>query len=199
MRKTALTLFLFGGIILAFISCGGPKNETVSDQSTQENNEQVEESKPVIESPRNQAEGEVSGVKVMIDYGSPAVKGRQIWGGLEPYGEVWRAGANETTAIEFSAAVNINGTEIPAGKYGFYIIPNESTDWVAILNTDWDRKEHGAWGAHHYTEDHDVVRITVPAQVVDDNMERLEYQVSNEGILFAWEKVRLTIPLSPGS
>ncbi|WP_133272873.1 DUF2911 domain-containing protein [Hymenobacter radiodurans] len=60
---------------------------------------------------------------VSVDYHAPGVRGRQIWGQLVPWGQVWRAGANENTIITFSAPVKVNGEPVPAGKYSFYIIP----------------------------------------------------------------------------
>ncbi len=73
--------------------------------------------------------------EVKIDYSSPGVKGRQIWGELVPYGEVWRTGANEVTSITFSDAVKINGNELPAGTYGIHTIPGES-EWEIIFSKD---------------------------------------------------------------
>ncbi|MDX1702488.1 MAG: DUF2911 domain-containing protein, partial [Melioribacteraceae bacterium] len=71
--------------------------------------------------------------KVMINYGSPGVKERSIWGGLVPYGEVWRTGANEATTIEFDSDVFIEGNKVAAGKYSLFTIPGEDK-WTVILN-----------------------------------------------------------------
>ena len=76
-------------------------------------------------SPRLQAKGTVNGANIVIDYGAPSVKGRTIWGGLEKYGAVWRAGANENTTIAFSHDAKVNGQQLPAGTYGLHIIPFE--------------------------------------------------------------------------
>ncbi|MEL7002689.1 MAG: DUF2911 domain-containing protein [Bacteroidota bacterium] len=199
-KKVLLTKVSPLMIVLLIASCGGQKAETETEETSETEvvTEQTEEAAPTIESPRKQAEGKIGEVNVILDYGSPAVKGREIWGGLEPYGEVWRAGANETTSIQFDKDVAIGGTEVKAGKYGVYIIPNESEDWVIIFNTDWNREEHGAWGAYNYTQDHDVARISVPIEQVEDNQERLEYTIAAEGFGFAWEKVRLMVPIKAG-
>ena len=85
-------------------------------------------------SPRRQAEGTIGSTSVSIDYGAPSAKGRKIWGGLEKYDVVWRAGANENTTIAFDKDVKIAGQSLPAGKYGFFIIPKEGGDWVVIFN-----------------------------------------------------------------
>jgi len=141
-------------------------------------------------SPRLQTEGTINGTKVMIDYGAPSVKGRTIWGSLEKYGQVWRAGANENTTVSFDKDVNIGGESLAAGKYGFFLIPNENGEWVAIFS-----KKNDAWGAFSYSEAEDALRLTIKAEFVDDVQEQLMYAVDNSGIVFAWEKVRLSIPV----
>ena len=144
------------------------------------------------QSPRMQAEGEISEVTVSIDYGAPSVKGRQIWGGLEQYGKVWRAGANENTTVSFDSDVLIDGNELPAGKYGFFIIPNENGDWTVILNNKND-----GWGAYSYNEKEDALRIEITPDFVNDVQEQLEYSIGEESIDFAWEKVRISISVEP--
>ena len=142
-------------------------------------------------SPRNQATGQVGDVAVSIDYGAPSVKERVIWGGLEKYGKVWRAGANENTTIAFDKDVKIGETTVPAGKYGFFIIPNEDEDWVVIFN-----KKNDGWGAYSYDKEDDIVRLTVIRKFVDENQELLMYEVSEKGINFSWEKARFSIPVN---
>ncbi|MBE0539471.1 MAG: DUF2911 domain-containing protein [Ignavibacterium sp.] len=73
--------------------------------------------------------------KISVDYSSPAVKGRKIWGELVPFGEVWRTGANEATTITFSDPVTINGNELTAGTYGIHMIPNNN-EWEIIFSKD---------------------------------------------------------------
>lgn len=73
--------------------------------------------------------------KITIDYSSPGVKGRKIWGKLVPYGKIWRTGANEVTSITFSSPVKVNGNEMPAGTYGIHIIPSEN-EWEFIFSKD---------------------------------------------------------------
>jgi len=73
--------------------------------------------------------------EVSVDYSSPGVKGREIWGGLVPYGEVWRTGANEVTSITFSDPVKVNGNDLPSGTYGIHTIPGES-EWEFIFSKD---------------------------------------------------------------
>ena len=141
-------------------------------------------------SPRKNVTGTVNNVNVTIDYGSPSVKGRTVWGGLEKYDKVWRAGANENTTVSFDNDVTIAGKTLKAGKYGFFIIPKKDSDWVVIFN-----KKNDAWGAYSYKESEDALRVMIKPEFVEDNQEALLYGVEEDGIAFAWEKARLTIPV----
>jgi len=142
-------------------------------------------------SPRLEAKGAVNGTQIMIDYGAPSVKGRAVWGDLEKYGQVWRAGANENTTVSFDKDVTINGKKLAAGKYGFFIIPNESGDWVAIFN-----KKNDGWGAYSYSEADDALRVMVKPDFDTNVQEQLMYAVDKKGIVFAWEKARLHIAVN---
>jgi len=141
-------------------------------------------------SPRKQISGTIGHVSVDIDYGAPSVRDRVIWGELVKYNEVWRAGANENTTISFDEKVTISGKTIYAGKYGFFIIPNDSKDWTLILSS-----ENDAWGSNSYSEMDDVLRLHVKPELVDENQEELSYSLTKDGITIAWEKVRLFIPV----
>lgn len=142
------------------------------------------------QSPRLQATGTANGVKIDIDYSAPSVKGRKIWGSLEKYGEIWRAGANSNTTFSFSKNVTIAGKDLPAGKYSFFIIPNETGAWTIILNSKTD-----IWKLRGYDKANDKVRADLKPKMVSDNQEQLKYSVTSNGIEFAWEKVRLSIPV----
>lgn len=191
-----MRLYLPALVMLMAMAACAPKQQENTETEEVDSVETTEETKAqTIASPREQVTDSIGGVAIIVDYGSPAVKDRKIWGGLEQYGVVWRAGANETTSVEFSDEVMIGENKVSAGKYGLYIIPNENEDWVVILNTDWDREEHGAWGAYNYNKENDVARVSVAPEMVDENQERLMYDVTDEGIAFAWEKVRLAIPV----
>src|SRR6185437_4669611 len=84
-------------------------------------------------SPPETATGTVGGASISINYSSPSVKGRKIWGGLVPYDKVWRAGANEATIFETNKAIKIEGKDLPAGKYSLFATPGEN-EWTIILN-----------------------------------------------------------------
>ncbi len=139
-------------------------------------------------SPRKQAEGTINGIKVAVDYSAPSVKGRKIWGGLESYGKVWRAGADSNTTVSFDKTVKVGGKSLAAGKYGFFIIPNEKGSWVVIFN-----KRNADWGAYSYDKNQDAVRVEIAPEFVSDNQEALNYSVSASSLDFAWEKARLSI------
>ncbi len=142
------------------------------------------------ESPRKQAIGKVGDVTVSIDYGSPSVKGRTIWGELVPYGKVWRAGANENTTFSFDKDVKIGDTNIKAGKYGFFIIPSENKEWTVILNGKND-----AWGSNAYKQEEDVLRMNVMPDAIENNQEMLDYSIGDKEIIIKWAKVKIMIPV----
>ncbi len=141
-------------------------------------------------SPKQQSTGVIDGVNITIDYSAPNVKERTIWGDLVPYGKVWRAGADKNTTISFDKDVTINGKDLPAGKYGFFIIPNENADWTIIFNTKND-----SWGAFKYKEKEDVLRVDIAPVFGDENQEELFYGIMDK-ILVAWEKVSLNIKVA---
>ena len=135
----------------------------------------------------------INGDSIKINYHSPGVRKRVIWGGLVPYDEVWVTGAHDATTVEFPKPVIINGKEIPAGKYAFFTIPGKK-EWIIIINKNW--KQHLAT---EYDEKEDMVRIKVkPMKNV--NTERLQYFIRDNGnkkgtISVAWEKLKVSFPI----
>ena len=128
--------------------------------------------------------------EVNVNYGAPAVKGREIWGKVVPFGEVWRAGANEATTVEFSSDVNMEGQALKKGKYALFFIPGEK-EWTVILNKVWEQ-----WGAYKYDSTQDVIRFIVEPKMNESMQERLSYTVTDLKpdmgyIKLAWEKMRL--------
>jgi hypothetical protein len=127
---------------------------------------------------------------ISIAYCRPGVKGRVIWGGLVPYGQVWRTGANEATTITFSDPVMVNGTALAAGTYGLFTIPGQE-EWTVILN-----KGAKQWGAYEYKQADDVLRFQVkplPAAAPTEWMElRFEALTSDSTqVVLAWEKLEV--------
>src|SRR5690349_24539403 len=92
---------------------------------------------------------------ITINYHRPLVKGRKVWGGLVPYGQVWRAGANENTTIEFSDPVSVEGKPLAKGIYGLHMLPAEN-EWTIIFS-----RTATAWGSFTYNQAEDALRVTV--------------------------------------
>ncbi|MCG8307229.1 MAG: DUF2911 domain-containing protein [Cytophagales bacterium] len=135
------------------------------------------------ESPPASAEATVDGVSVKIDYHAPKVKGRTIWGGLEPYDKVWRTGANNATTIEVSDNVKIGKNKMPKGKYALFTIPRKGDTWTVIIN-----KEAEQWGAYNYKESEDLFRFDVKVARTLEINESLKFDVKDDGtVVFAWE------------
>lgn len=132
-------------------------------------------------SPPEKATGVINGATIQIDYGSPSVRGRKIWGELVPFGQVWRAGANEATTFETSKDLVIEGKTLAAGKYSFFIIPNEN-NCIIIFN-----KEVKQWGAYKYKEKEDVLRVTVKPQTASPAVEKLVYKINANDIVLSWD------------
>jgi hypothetical protein len=133
-------------------------------------------------SPAAVASGKINGASISINYSSPSVKGRQIWGALVPFNEVWRAGANEATTFETDKELTIEGSKLPAGKYSFFVIPNEK-ECIIIFN-----KEAKQWGAFKYNDKQDQLRVTVKQQIVNATAEKLVYSINKDNIVLSWEK-----------
>jgi hypothetical protein len=131
---------------------------------------------------------------ITIDYSSPAVHGRRIWGGVVPFDKVWRAGANLATKITFSRDAVIDSKPVPAGSYAFFAIPGQGK-WTLILN-----KVANQPGSSNYKMEDDLLRVAVKPQTIPMR-ERLAYLVSNfsdtgGNIDLEWEKVRVSLPFT---
>jgi hypothetical protein len=111
--------------------------------------------------------------KITLTYSRPNVKGRKIFGGMEPYGTVWRTGANSATVIKFTDDVTINGKKLPAGEYGLFSIPDVN-EWYIIIN-----KTSKQWGAYSYQETDDVMRFKVKTDKLTDLTETMTLNFVN--------------------
>lgn len=140
-------------------------------------------------SPKASVSQTVGLTDITITYHRPAVNGRKIWGGLVPYNEVWRAGANENTTIAFSSPVSLQGHTLPPGTYGLHMFPTEG-DWTIALSS-----VHSAWGSFSYDPKEDAGRVTVKPQPAEFQ-ERLSYtfddptEKSVQAVL-RWEKLKV--------
>src|SRR5664279_5977026 len=126
---------------------------------------------------------------VTVKYSRPLVNGRKVWAGLVPYGDVWRAGANENTTITFSDPVTIEGKPLDKGTYGLHMIPN-ADEWTIIFS-----KSSTSWGAFTYNEAEDALRVTVKPRAADvHNALTFDFdqlQPDSAVIELEWEKICL--------
>jgi len=145
-------------------------------------------------SPHRVTMANIDNAHIHIEYGSPGVKGRIIWGGLIAMDQVWVAGAHNATTIQFSKPVIWGGNAIPAGKYGFFTIPGKET-WTIILNNKSEMHL-----ADNYDEKEDVIRIQVKPSALEKTVQRLTYIVKDEGnkkgaVIMQWDKLQVSIPV----
>lgn len=145
-------------------------------------------------SPRAKVEQRVGITDFSIEYSSPGVKGRKIFGGLVPYDEVWRAGANAATHLSASRDFFVGETAVPAGTYSVYAIPSKG-DWTVILNSNTK-----AWGTNGYDPANDVVRLQVKPQKLAEPRERLTFIFSDTtddavNLDLEWADTRMRVPL----
>ena len=131
---------------------------------------------------------------ITISYSRPLVNGRKVWGGLVPMDQVWRAGANANTTIEFSTAVQIEGKPLPAGKYGLHTIPKADA-WTIIFS-----KMANAWGSYTYDQKEDALRVDVKPRE-NEMEEALEYEFEELKpdsvlVVLKWEKLAVPFRVS---
>ena len=145
-------------------------------------------------SPKARVEQRVGITDVSIDYSSPGVKGRKIWGDVVPYDKVWRAGANAPTKLTVSRDFAFGGTAIKAGSYSVFVTPGKKT-WAVALNTDLTATQDS------HDDKNDVVRVTVTPQALPAVRERLLYMFTDTqddrvNVDLEWERVRIRVPLT---
>lgn len=145
-------------------------------------------------SPAATATGKVGDATITINYSSPAVKGRKIWGELVPYDKVWRAGANQATTFETDKAIKIEGRELPAGKYSLFAAPGEK-EWQLIFNS-----QSGQWGVKRTGEANrdaanDVLTVTVKPTASPVMNERLLYEITGNGFALKWENLEVPVAI----
>ena len=142
-------------------------------------------------SPPAEVSGTVEGTDITINYSRPSVKGRTIFGELEPYGKVWRTGANEATTFEVSTDVEVEGQPLPAGKYALFTIPTED-DWTVVFNKTADQ-----WGAFNYDEAEDALRVEVTPEETDDLTEQLTFEIGDDGeVTMRWANTAVSFDVS---
>jgi len=134
------------------------------------------------------------GKTITVDYSSPRAKGRKIFGGLVPYGEVWRAGANEATTFVTTADLMVGGTHVPAGSYTIFTIPNKDK-WTLIIS-----KKTGEWGIPYPGADQDFARVDMKAAALPSAVENFTIAFDKSGggctLRMDWETTRASVDIS---
>ncbi|PHL00537.1 hypothetical protein CGL56_03665 [Neolewinella marina] len=149
-----------------------------------------------VKSPRKELTGKVNGVEVTINYGSPAVNERNIYGDLVPYGKVWRTGANEATRITFKQDVKVGaeGAALPAGTYSLFTLPQDKSNWTIIFNKTADQ-----WGAYDYSADDDALRIKGSAEELSTPAERMDFALDGNNVEMMWSDLAISFPVAPAA
>ena len=132
---------------------------------------------------------------ITVKYHRPLVNGRKIWGGLVPYGKVWRAGADENTTIEFSDPVSVEGKPLAKGVYGLHMIPNQDS-WTVIFS-----KTNTGWGSYSYDQKEDALRVDVKPRPLAEKKEALEFEFedlkpTSTAVTLKWEKLGVPFTVS---
>ncbi len=134
----------------------------------------------------------ISSGDISVTYGRPYKKGRDIFGGLESYGKVWRLGADEATEITFKNDGSLGGQPVKAGTYTMFAIP-EKDEWTIILNSQLKQ-----WGAYDYekNKDKDVLQVKVPAKTVAAPIEQFTIRFEGSNMILEWDKTQVAVPVS---
>ncbi|MCP5046860.1 MAG: DUF2911 domain-containing protein [bacterium] len=135
-------------------------------------------------SKNGKVEGTIDGVNITIEYGRPQVKKREVWGGIVPFDQIWRTGADEATTISFSADVTVNGKKLAGGKYSLFTVPGKA-EWAFVFN-----KVAKQWGHYKYDKGQDALRIMSKPKM-GDHAEELTFTIDGKNVVLHWEKVKV--------
>ncbi|MEX1202957.1 MAG: DUF2911 domain-containing protein [Ferruginibacter sp.] len=201
-----LLSFLSFSIILVYIGCKGNNNPASASNNPALMNGELRDYADSInagivakdtmkKSVQRVTQNNIEGTNIRIQYYAPGVRGRQIWGGLIPFDQVWSAGAHSATQVTFSTDVKVAQTTIPAGDFAFFAIPGKE-EWTLILNKNYQQHL-----ADDYNDSLDVVSIKVKPTALEDTVQRLTYIVKLNGegtgsINLYWEKLQLSMPFA---
>lgn len=145
-------------------------------------------------SPISLAAVTVDGAYMKVVYGAPYINERDIFGGLVPYGQVWRTGANESTEITFTSDVIFGGADVKTGTYSVFSVPGE-TEWQIILN-----KDLGMWGHYNYKDASDLVRVKGMVSALAEAIDPMRIQLKNEEetvhFILSWAKTAVSVPIT---
>lgn len=189
MTQFPICIFLFASLFY-LSNCTNdqkeksPTDPVVIEDTPKDQPDTVKKSIPTF------AQKFINGTDVIINYHSPGVKNRVIWGGLVPYNEVWVTGANQATSLSIGRNFIAGGKNLSAGKYALFTIPGKEV-WTIILNKNWDQHL-----ADEYDAKDDVVRIKIKPQSTNHFQERLKYEIDQIGerwanIIISWETLQV--------
>lgn len=146
-------------------------------------------------SPPVTVEGSIDGALIKIDYSAPSAKGRKMLGGKEPFGSVWRTGANEATTFEIDKPIQVEGQALAAGKYEMFSIPGED-EWTIIFQLQ--NKEKAQWGAYTYEQSRDVLRVKVKPGKTPAFVETFAINVDKKQVTLKWENTLVAFNVKKG-
>jgi hypothetical protein len=140
-------------------------------------------------SKNGKAEGTIDGIGVVVEFGSPQVQERAVWGKLVPNGKVWRTGADEATTITFDKDATVGGHKVAAGTYGLFTVPGDG-EWTIVLNSVAEQ-----WGAYDYAKDKDVVRFSAKP-MAGEHVEAMDFVIDGDSVVLRWEKVKVAFKVA---
>jgi hypothetical protein len=194
---------LIAAVALAGTACASSPRAVPNDNAPPppppaDTNDVTAAAQPTVTIPRDVARAEVAGATVTVDYGRPSMRGRRIFGGLVPYGQIWRTGANEATAFRTSADLEIGGVRVPAGSYTLYSLLREGSggavgEWTLIIN-----RQTGQWGTE-YDQGRDLARIPMRVTSLERPIEQFTVRITPESgartgrLLMMWESTQAVL------
>jgi len=194
--------------VLSLAACSGPRQSETPEPEAQPRPAaaqaapapapaQPQGQRPPPASPRDTAEMRIANDRIYVDYGRPYARGRTIMGGLVPYGQVWRTGANAATTFVTTRDVRIGGTPVPAGTYTLYTLPTANA-WQLIIN-----RQTGQWGTE-YDQAQDLARVPMrvertPAPVEQFTIELQPGAGTALNLVMTWENTRASVPIETGA
>lgn len=193
-KTSSPKIFAVAAAFVLSISVNAQHNHVVSGYADSVNAGLIAQD-TMKKSPHRIAMANIGDAHVHIEYGSPGVRGRMIWGGLVAYDQVWAAGAHNATKVSFSKAVKIGGKLVEAGTYAFFLIPHKD-NFTVIINKNAEQHL-----ADEYDQKDDVLRMDIVPVEPAKTVQRLTYEVVETGkkegqIRFSWENKMLKIPVT---
>lgn len=149
-------------------------------------------------SPKDTVKFELNDLELRVFYNRPYKKGREIFGALVPFNQVWRTGANEATTFETNKSLDVSGMPLPAGKYTLWTVPKDSV-WTVIFNS----KQY-AWGVDSemkpmWDPNYDALKIEVPVEKLNASVEQFtiafDNSTDNLSLTMAWDDIKIAVPL----